>query len=60
MRHQSVIPYNKSRFARRGPPELSRTFFKGATEYVIATGDVNNSLADKDHALKKILDDSKV
>lgn len=38
---------------------MSRTFFKGATEYVIATG-TDNSLADKDHSLKKILDDSKV
>lgn len=59
VRHASVAPYNKSRFAKRGPPDMSRTFFKGATEYMIATG-TDNSLADNDHALKKILDDSKV
>ena len=59
VRHASVVPYNKSRFAKRAPPDMSRTFFKGATEYMIATG-TDNSLADNDHALKKILDDSKV
>ena len=60
VRHQSVIPYNKSYYCRNKTKSSYRTFFKGAAEYTLTTGERNNSLADNDHAVKKIVDDKKV
>ena len=59
IRHQSVVPYNKSYYGRkeRSP---NRTFFKGAAEYYVDMGDNNNSLTDRDQAVKKILEDQRV
>jgi len=36
---------------------MFRTFFKGAAEYLVNIGDRNNSLADHDQAVKKIVED---
>lgn len=57
LRHQSVAPFNRSVYSKF-QPEQSKTFFKGAVEYLLASG--KNSLNDNDQSLKKILDDSKV
>lgn len=56
-RHQSVAPFNKSIYGKI-KPEIPKTFFKGAVEYLLAGN--KNSLGDRDQSLKKILDDNTV
>ena len=63
-RHKSVrpLPYNKSSFVnkRRNRDANIRTFFKGAAEYLIDINECNNSLADKDYSVKRIVSDQSV
>ena len=58
-RHGSVVPYNKSIYSKNMPQTGTKTFFKGAVEYLLSATE-RSSLADGDHTLKKILGDSKV